>query len=82
MGSVRELARDRVLRRLVTLTLVLALTAAGMSSFERYAGSAVPLLVAVALLTSERARQRVTLGVAPVVLCACAVQAFLHRYVP
>lgn len=63
-------------------TLVLAVTARSMSSFERYAASAVPLLLAAALVLSTRRRWRTALAVAPPVLLAYSVVAFLHLYVP
>lgn len=67
---------------LAGLTVLLAVTARSMTSFERYAGSAVPLLVAAALLTGGTRVRSVTLGLAPVLLAAYATMAFLHLYVP
>lgn len=67
---------------LTGLTLVLALTARNMSSFERYAASAAPLLLAVALVLSTSRRRRAALVVAPPVLLSYSVVAFLHLYVP
>ncbi len=54
----------------------------GMTSFERYAGSAVPLLIAAAIVTASPRLRSPTLVLAPLVLGAYAVMAFLHLYVP
>ncbi len=64
------------------LTVLLGLTARSMTSFERYAGSAVPLLIAAAIVTASPRVRSVTLVVAPVLLGAYATMAFLHLYVP
>lgn len=64
------------------LTVLLALTARSMTSFERYAGSTVPLLIAAALLTGAPRTRSVTLVVAGALLAAYATMAFLHLYVP
>lgn len=64
------------------LTVLLALTARSMTSFERYAGSAVPLLIAAALLTGGRRGRSVTIVLAALLLAAYATMAFLHLYVP
>lgn len=64
------------------LTVLLGLTARSMTSFERYAGSAVPLLIAAAIVTGSPRIRSVTLVLAPVLLAAYASMAFLHLYVP
>lgn len=64
------------------LTLVLALTARSMTSFERYAGSAVPVLLAAAIAIGATRRRSVTLGAACAMLAAYAGMAFSHNYVP
>jgi hypothetical protein len=63
-------------------TLVLALTSRGMSSFERYAGSALPLLLAAATLLTKPRRRRMALVLAAGVLAAYATAAFRHAYIP
>jgi hypothetical protein len=63
-------------------TLLLGLTARQMTSFERYASSAFPLLLVVASLMPGPPRVRVIMGAAAAVLCAYALLTFLHRYVP
>ena len=67
---------------LATLTVVLGATARSMTSFERYAGSAVPLLIAAALLTAGPKVRSTTMWAAPVLMAAYATMAFLHLYVP
>lgn len=67
---------------LAGLTVALGVTARSMTSFERYAGSAVPLLVAVALLTAGARTRLATRCLAPVVLGAYATMGFLHLYIP
>lgn len=67
---------------LATVTVVLGVTARSMTSFERYAGSAVPLVVATALLSVAPRWRSTTMGVSTVVLGAYACMAFLHLYVP
>ncbi len=64
------------------LTVLLAVTARGMTSFERYAGNAVPLLIAAAIVTGGPRVRSITVVLAPMLLGAYAVTAFLHRYVP
>jgi hypothetical protein len=64
------------------VTLVLALTAVGMSSFERYAASGVGLLMTVASLLDSANRRRGALMIAAPILTAYSVIAFAHGYVP
>ena len=64
------------------LTVLLAVTARSMTSFERYAGNAVPLLIAAAIVTGAPRVRSTTVAVAPALLGAYAVSAFLHLYVP
>jgi hypothetical protein len=62
--------------------LLLGVTARGFTSFERYAASAVPLLlVAATLLTTPRRRQ-VAATMAVLALWGYSFGAFLHAYVP
>lgn len=65
-----------------TATLVLALTAKELSSFERYTFGAVPLLLAAALVCGGQLRWRAVLTVAPALLGAYATLAFLGLYTP
>lgn len=67
---------------LAGLTVLLGATARSMTSFERYAGSTVPLLIAAALLTAGARVRSTTMVAAPVLLAAYATMAFLHLYVP
>lgn len=67
---------------LAALTIFLAVTARSMTSFERYAGSVVPLLLAVGIIMSKVWLRRVTIVVAPLLLGAYAATAFTHVYVP
>jgi hypothetical protein len=67
------------------LTVALGITARSMASFERYAASALPLvLIAAARIertTTTRSRF-VILAAAAIVLFAYSLTAFLHRYIP
>ncbi len=64
-------------------TLLVAVTARDLRSFERYACSALPLLLAAAIVLSERPRlRRWALLVAPVVLFAHALLTFSGWYLP
>ncbi|MCW2726994.1 MAG: hypothetical protein JWN35_3915 [Frankiales bacterium] len=76
----RRLPRSHAL--LVAVTLLLALTANRMMSFERYAASAVPLLLAAAMVVTGRIPARVAGLLAALVLFCCALLAFLGWYVP
>ncbi|HEU0101877.1 MAG TPA: hypothetical protein VFR07_06100 [Mycobacteriales bacterium] len=67
---------------LAGLTVLLGMTARSMTSFERYAGSAVPLLLGAAILTASSRVRSTTMWVAPVLLAVYATMAFLHLYVP
>jgi hypothetical protein len=63
-------------------TVLLGMTARNFNSFERYAASAVPLLIAAAW-TLERPRLRAVSRIAaPVVLAGYSFTAFLHAYIP
>lgn len=64
------------------VTVLLGVTARSMTSFERYAGSTPTLLIAAALLTVPNRLRAPILVIAPVLLAAYAVMAFLHLYVP
>ncbi len=63
-------------------TLVLALTAQELSSFERYLFGAVPVVLAAAMVSGGRLRSRLLLAVAPGLLGAYATLAFLRVYTP
>lgn len=64
-------------------TLFLAVTAQDFSSFERYACSALPLLLAAALVLADRPRLRAAAAIlGPAVLFGHALYAFLAGYVP
>lgn len=67
---------------LAAVTVLLAVTARSMTSFERYAGSTVPLLLAVAIIMSNVRVRRVSMTAAPVLLGVYAAMAFSHLYVP
>jgi hypothetical protein len=65
------------------VTVLLAVTARDFSSFERYACSAVPLLLAAAMVLHERPRLRRSVMVAaPVVLFGQALLTFGGWYLP
>ena len=63
-------------------TLALALTAKRLSSFERYTGSAVPLLLAAALVVTGNTRPKVALVLGGVSLAGYALLAFTRLLVP
>ena len=64
-------------------TLFLAVTASNFSSFERYACSALPLLLAAATVLVARPRLRLAAAIgAPLVLFGQALLSFLGSYVP
>ncbi len=67
---------------LTAVTVLLALTARSMTSFERYMGSTAPLLLGVAIIMSNNRLRRVTMTLAPLVLGTYATLAFLYLYVP
>ncbi len=99
LGLLVVVARRLPLSHLVlaATTVLLAATARDMTSFERYAGGAVPLLVAAALVVVSITRARpatrrsalpsglvrsTTIGTGAAVLAAYSTFAFLHLYVP
>ena len=53
-----------------------------MTSYERYVGSAVPILLAVASVMSRKWLRGVTIVSAAVLLGAYSAMAFTHLYVP
>ena len=63
-------------------TLALALTARRLSSFERYAGSAVPLLLAAALMVTSTTGMKVALVLSGVAVAGYSLLAFTHLLVP
>ena len=63
-------------------TLALGLTAQRLSSFERYAGSAVPLLLAAALLVDSRRRAAPCLVLGGVAVAGYSLLAFTNLLVP
>lgn len=63
-------------------TVFLALTSRGIQSIERYAASAVPLLLVAAVWLCTQRRLRVAEATAAVLLAAASLLAFLHLYVP
>lgn len=63
-------------------TLVLAVTSRGLSSFERYAGSAVPLLLAGSTLLTTRSRRLVAVIVGCLAMACYCFEAMRHGYVP
>ena len=62
--------------------LLLALTARGFSSFERYAASALPLLVVGAVKLNTPRRRGIAVAVGGALLLAYSFTAFLHAYIP
>jgi hypothetical protein len=60
----------------------LALTARGFTSFERYASSALPLLLIASQLLNSPLRRALALSAAVLALAAYSFTAFLHAYVP
>ena len=63
-------------------TLALGLTAQRLSSFERYAGSAVPLLLAAALVVDRRRRAAPCLVLGGVAVAGYSLLAFTNLLVP
>jgi hypothetical protein len=64
-------------------TVFLAVTAKSFSSFERYACSALPLLLAAAAVLAERPRLRLAAAItAPLLLFGSALLSFTTSYVP
>jgi hypothetical protein len=66
----------------VGVVLLLTLTARNLDSFERYAMSTFPFLLAVAAVTSREEVERSALVVAAAGLTGYAILAFLGAYVP
>lgn len=64
------------------ITLVLAVTATELSSFERYLFGAVPLVLAAAIVSAGHRRAQLLLAIAPGLLFAYATMAFLRIYTP
>jgi len=62
--------------------LVVALTGSNLDSFERYALSAFPLVLAGASLTADDRVFRVVLVLSAVALVGYSVLAFTNLYVP
>jgi len=63
-------------------TLVLGLTAKNLGSYERYAMSAFPFVIAIALVTKRREVERAALVVSAAGLVAYSVLAFFGSWVP
>jgi hypothetical protein len=63
-------------------TLALAVTSRGLSSFERYAAAAVPLLLAASTLLTTPKRRSVALVCGFAVMSAYTLVSFRHGYVP
>ncbi len=63
-------------------TVVLALAANNLNSSERYAMSAVPLLIALALVTDRRSRRAPALAISTIGLVAFTALAWLQILVP
>jgi hypothetical protein len=64
------------------VALVLGLSAHNLDSFERYAASTLPFLLAVAILTARPKVERAALGFAAAGLFAYALLAFFGVSVP
>ena len=64
------------------VTVFLALTGRHLASFERYAASAVPLLLVVAEELSTRQRRAAAWGIGVVSLVGYAYAAYLGKYIP
>ena len=62
--------------------LLLALTARGFSSFERYAASALPLLLVAAAKLDTTRRRRWAVAAGSMLLLAYSFTALLHAYIP
>ncbi len=67
---------------LAAAVLIVALTAANLDGFERYALSAFPLVLAGATLTSGPRVERVVLALAAGGMAVYAILAFTNLYVP
>ncbi|WP_157970516.1 hypothetical protein [Nakamurella deserti] len=63
-------------------TVLLGMTARNFNSFERYAASAVPLLIGVAWLLQHRRLRRASMVVAPLAVVGYSFTTFLHAYIP
>jgi len=63
-------------------SIVLAITATNISSFERYAYSTVPFVIAVALLTKKDEVHRAVTALAAGSMVAYSVLVFFRAYVP
>ncbi|MEY2571579.1 MAG: hypothetical protein QOE63_1929 [Acidimicrobiaceae bacterium] len=63
-------------------TVLLSLAANNLNSSERYALGAVPLFIALAIVTSERRRRALALAVSGAGLVALTALAWLQIYVP
>ena len=59
-----------------------AMTSANLDSFERYALSAFPLTIAVALIAHTRWTARLVIAGSAVAMTGYATLAFVHAYVP
>ncbi|HEV3450033.1 MAG TPA: hypothetical protein VG869_02420 [Acidimicrobiia bacterium] len=64
------------------LTLVLALSAHNLDSFERYCAGALPFLLAAAIVTRLPERERAGLALAAAAMLGYALLSFLGLYVP
>ncbi len=67
---------------LAAAVLIVALTAANLDGFERYALSAFPLVLAGATVTSGPRVERAVLALAAGGLAVYAILAFTNLYVP
>jgi hypothetical protein len=63
-------------------SLLLGLTATNISSFERYAYSTIPFIIAVAIVTARGEIHRVVMAVAAGSMVAYSMLAFYEAYVP
>ena len=63
-------------------TLALAVTAKRLTSFERYTSSAIPLLLAAAIVVSSPTRAKASLAVAGVAVAGYSLLAFTNLLVP
>ncbi|MSO79933.1 MAG: hypothetical protein EXQ79_10065 [Acidimicrobiia bacterium] len=64
------------------VSLLLGLTAANISSFDRYVFSSFPFVLGIAILTVRRTYERLGVALAGAGLVIYAVLAFFHLYVP
>ncbi|MGZ6885415.1 MAG: hypothetical protein ACXVJA_04315 [Acidimicrobiia bacterium] len=67
---------------LATATVASAVTSANLDSFERYALGAFPIVIALALLVTDRIWSRVVIVASAGLMTAYATLALLHHYVP